>query len=220
MMKNKEAKSLVADVFCKIRSAKSVNDFDEIVDTNPILKKNKFDPSKYPDLEMNISTNDIANLKDSAILSDDNKMLPLEGSLKLSPLEKLLYSVLWKNGDLGKEKHIVDGVLAAENEKDDSSKDSGLVFYQYGKHLANREEPIVDQHTIRAFLLFKNMDSLDSEITKIRKKSTLKSGELSAFRSWIQSSEIGGVDVQFHIDKVLFSLGKSIKITKRNEKST
>ena len=50
MMKNKEAKSLVADVFCKIRSAKSVNDFDEIVDTNPILKKNKFDPSKYPDL--------------------------------------------------------------------------------------------------------------------------------------------------------------------------
>ena len=220
MMKNKEAKSLVADVFCKIRSAKSVNDFDEIVDTNPILKKNKFDPSKYPDLEMNISTNDIANLKDSAILSDDNKMLPLEGSLKLSPLEKLLYSVLWKNGDLGKEKHIVDGVLAAENEKDDSSKDSGLVFYQYGKHLDNREEPIVDQHTIRAFLLFKNMDSLDSEITKIRKKSTLKSGELSAFRSWIQSSEIGGVDVQFHIDKVLFSLGKSIKITKRNEKST
>jgi len=111
-------------------------------------------------------------------------------------------------------------VLAAENEKDDSSKDSGLVFYQYGKHLANREEPIVDQHTIRAFLLFKNMDSLDSEITKIRKKSTLKSGELSAFRSWIQSSEIGGVDVQFHIDKVLFSLGKAIKITKRNEKST
>ncbi len=220
MMKNKEAKSLVADVFCKIRSAKSVNDFDEIVDTNPILKKNKFDPSKYPDLEMNISTNDIANLKDSAILSDDNKILPLEGSLKLSPLEKLLYSVLWKNGDLGKEKHIVDGVLAAENEKDDSSKDSGLVFYQYGKHLANREEPIVDQHTIRAFLLFKNMDSLDSEITKIRKKSTLKSGELSAFRSWIQSSEIGGVDVQFHIDKVLFSLGKSIKILKRNEKST
>ncbi len=79
MMKNKEAKSLVADVFCKIRSAKSVNDFDEIVDTNPILKKNKFDPSKYPDLEMNISTNDIANLKDSAILSDDNKILPLEG---------------------------------------------------------------------------------------------------------------------------------------------
>lgn len=215
-MNNVDAKLLVKKVFDRIKSAKSVSDFDNIVDDDPILQKNKFNSSKYPNLNINISTNDITKLKKLNILSDENKILPLTDSLDLSPLEKLLYSVLWKNGDLGKEKHIVEGVLASEND-DNSSKERGLVFYQYGKHLAKREEPIVDQHTIRAFLLFKNIESEDSEITKIRKKDTLKNDELLNFRIWIKSSEIGGIDNQFHIDKVLFSLGKAVKITKRSE---
>jgi hypothetical protein len=215
-MNNVDAKLLVKKVFDRIKSAKSVSDFDKIVDDDPILQKNKFNSSKYPNLKINISTNDITKLKKSNILSDENKILPLTDSLDLSPLEKLLYSVLWKNGDLGKEKHIVEGVLASEDD-DNSSKERGLVFYQYGKHLAKREEPIVDQHTIRAFLLFKNIESEDSEITKIRKKDTLKNDELLNFRIWIKSSEIGGIDNQFHIDKVLFSLGKAVKITKRSE---
>jgi hypothetical protein len=214
-MNNVDAKLLVKKVFDRIKSAKSVGDFDNIVDDDPILQKNKFNSSKYPNLKINISTNDITKLKKSNILSDENKILPLTDSLDLSPLEKLLYSVLWKNGDLGKEKHIVEGVLASEDD-DNSSKERGLVFYQYGKHLAKREEPIVDQHTIRAFLLFKNIESEDSEITKIRKKDTLKNDELLNFRIWIKSSEIGGIDNQFHIDKVLFSLGKAVKITKRS----
>jgi hypothetical protein len=211
-MNNVDAKLLVKKVFDRIKSAKSVSDFDNIVDDDPILQKNKFNSSKYPNLKINISTNDITKLKELNILSDENKILPLTDSLDLSPLEKLLYSVLWKNGDLGKEKHIVEGVLASEDD-DNSSKERGLVFYQYGKHLAKREEPIVDQHTIRAFLLFKNIESEDSEITKIRKKDTLKNDELLNFRIWIKSSEIGGIDNQFHIDKVLFSLGKAVKIT-------
>ncbi|MFT6903649.1 MAG: hypothetical protein ACJAS1_000293 [Oleiphilaceae bacterium] len=215
-MNNVDAKLLVKKVFDRIKSAKSVSDFDNIVDDDPILQKNKFNSSKYPNLKINISTNDITKLKKLNILSDENKILPLTDSLDLSPLEKLLYSVLWKNGDLGKEKHIVEGVLASEDD-DNSSKERGLVFYQYGKHLAKREEPIVDQHTIRAFLLFKNIESEDSEITKIRKKDTLKNDELLNFITWIKSSEIGGIDNQFHIDKVLFSLGKAVKITKRSE---
>lgn len=215
-MNNVDAKLLVKKVFDRIKSAKSVSDFDNIVDDDPILQKNKFNSSKYPNLKINISTNDITMLKKLNILSDENKILPLTDSLDLSPLEKLLYSVLWKNGDLGKEKHIVEGVLASKDD-DNSSKERGLVFYQYGKHLAKREEPIVDQHTIRAFLLFKNIESEDSEITKIRKKDTLKNDELLNFRIWIKSSEIGGIDNQFHIDKVLFSLGKAVKITKRSE---
>jgi len=215
-MNNVEAKLLVQGVFEGIKLAKSASDFEKIVDGNDRLRKNKFNSSKYPNLKINISTNDITKLKNSNILSDENKILPLTDSLNLSPLEKLLYSVLWKNGDLGKEKHIIEGVLAAEDDQDDSSKERGLVFYQYGKHLAKREEPIVDQHTIRAFLLFINIESEDPEITKIRKKDTLTNDELLSFRVWVKSSEIGGIDNQFHIDKVLFSLGKAVKITKRS----
>lgn len=219
-MDNEEAKLLVQKVFKLITSAISVSDFESIVDDDPILRKNKFDQLKYPYLHIKISMDDIDQLKKSNILSAENTILPITDFSDLSSLEKLLYSVVWKNGDLGKEKHIVEGVLASEEEHGDLSKKSGLVFYQYGKHLAKREEPIVDQHTIRAFLLFQNLESTDSEISDIREKSTLKNEELCSFRSWIKSLEIGGVDNQFYLDKVLFSLGKAIKITKRNEKNT
>jgi len=219
-MNNEEAKTLVRCVFQSIEHAESEYDFGNIVEKDPILKKNRFDPSKYPDLKISLTVDDIANLKKSGILSGENKILPVKETSSHTALEKLLYSVLWKNGDLGKEVHIVEGVLSTEEGKDDSSKENGLVFYQYGKHLAKREEPIVDQHTIRAFLLFKNLNSSDSVVTIIRKKGTLEREDLLAFKEWIALRTNGGVEQQFHIDKVLFALGKSIKITRSKRKST
>ena len=211
-MTNEEAKVLVRKVFASISRAKSSEDLEKIIENNPALKKNKLDTSKYPNLHIFISANDIAALKKLDILSNENKLIPIADSANLTPLEKLLYSILWKNGDLGKEMHIVDGIIAGLEGQDNYSKKSGLVFYQYGKHLANREEPIVDQHTIRAFLLFQNLQSNDSEITKIRKKKTIKTQEILDFKSWLKSREIGKIEHQFHTDKILFSLGKSIKI--------
>lgn len=211
-MTNEEAKVLVKEVFASIRCAKSSADLEKIIENNSPLQKNKFDTSKYPNLRIFISADDIATLKKLDILSTENRILPLADPASLTPLEKLLYSILWKNGDLGKETHIVEGAIAALEGQDNYSKENGLVFYQFGKHLAQREEPIVDQHTIRAFLLFQNLQSDDLEITKIRKNKTIKIQELLNFKSWLNSCEIEKIEHQFHIDKILFSLGKSIKI--------
>jgi hypothetical protein len=52
----------------------------------------------------------------------------------------------WKNNDLKKLKHIIEGIKD-ENEY----KKTGIVFYQFGKHLRNIGEPIIDQHVLRAF---------------------------------------------------------------------
>jgi hypothetical protein len=213
-MNNEDAKKLVKDVFYSIVRAESIEDLSEIVKREPILFKNRFDPSKYPDLTVSLSTEEINSLKSTGILSEENKIQAVKKLTTFTALEKLLYSLLWKNGDLGKEVHIVEGVLSIE-EEEDASKKTGLVFYQFGRHLARREEPIVDQHTIRAFLIFSNLNSGDSEITRIRKRETLEREDLHAFKAWISSLSKSRVEIQFHIDKVLFSLGKSIKISKK-----
>jgi hypothetical protein len=76
----------------------------------------------------------------------------------LPPLTKLLYAVLWKNGDLAKVKHVVKGILDKRDESDNS-----IIFYQFGRHLSEKKsEPIVDQHVLRAFgilSLWKTKDS-------------------------------------------------------------
>lgn len=137
-------------------------------------------------------------------------------ALELTALEKLLYSVLWKNGDLGKEVHIVEGVLST-CEGNDDARTAGIVFYQYGRHLADRKEPIVDQHTILAFMLFQNLKSDDDSITKIRKKDKVEMEDLVSYKKWMKSQRKSDIENQFHIDKVLFSLGGALNCQRKNE---
>ena len=60
-------------------------------------------------------------------ISMDNRLnISKEELDKQSLLTKLLYSIIWKNGDLGKEKHIIEGVLNF-NKIDEK----GLVFYHF-----------------------------------------------------------------------------------------
>jgi hypothetical protein len=60
------------------------------------------------------------------------------------PLTKLLAAVLWKNGDIHKVQHLIDGITGREGDRTPYS----LVFKQYGASLADHHQPIVDQHVL------------------------------------------------------------------------
>src|SRR5690606_32497026 len=100
------------------------------------------------------------------------------------PLAKLLYSVLWKNGDLLKVKHIIEGIVSEEID----DKENGLVFYQFGKYLAKMPgEPIIDQHVLRAFGAYKaNGDKEKLKRLKRLSLITIKEKKLIyEYKSWL-----------------------------------
>jgi hypothetical protein len=145
-----------------------------------------------------------------------------------------MYSLIWKNGDLLKIKHIISGILGEviidnnhteieveENNKTDEN--SPLVFNQFGKYLNDKVEPIIDQHVIRAFAVYKAKYNVDSEINEVnenRQISTLKyklhNQLVNEYKEWLISneitSELKNIDgYKYYIDKLLFAAGKSIK---------
>ena len=129
-----------------------------------------------------------------------------------------MYSVLWKNRDLKKIKHIVQGIL--KHDEVVCSKEDGLVFYQFGKFLTKTGQPIIDQHVLRAFRIYQTKDL--KEVARWRKKDTLNKTDRSLiddYKDWLKSDEItkdlrNQQDYSYHIDQLLFALGKTIKLVK------
>ena len=68
-----------------------------------------------------------------------------------NPLEKLLYAIVWKNGDLLKLRHVIHGIVDSDVGRKGKN---GVVFYQFGKHLSKLGKPIIDQHVLRAFAVY------------------------------------------------------------------
>jgi len=228
-MNKTETLLLVERVFDVITTANTLTQIQNLLISEPELKANKINTLKYPRIEFNFSSNDINNLLSKNYISDDYKLkissIELE---KESVLTKLLYSIIWKNGDLGKEKHILEGI--SNRDKND---DKALVFYQFGKYLGDpsRKEPIVDQHTLRAygvFLCIKNEIGRIIEKIPNRKKNTAPLNDdyyrklssttkkeiplIQDYKNWIMSHKLySDIDFVYTLDLVLFSLGKSIK---------
>lgn len=192
--------------------------FGEIIKANDILEiinlihsfesifKIKFDLEKYPKLNFTISSAEITTLENLDILNT-NGALNIENPKfieKLSdPLFKLLFAMAWKQGDLIKVSHIVNGIL---NKKENEYENKPIVFYQFGKHLGNpASEPIVDQHVLRAFSYFKN----GVEPKKINLDL------VNIYKEWLQSNlskKIQKCDnYLYHIDILVFLTGKVIK---------
>ena len=146
-----------------------------------------------------------------------------------SLLAKLLYSILWKNGDLGKESHILEGISGKIKEDD-----KALVFYQFGKYIGdkNKLEPIIDQHTLRSYGVYL---CINGQIERIEKILKVDSGYLNLnyyrclsnsskneipliedYKSWIKNHKLYSTnDFVYVLDLLLFSLGKSIKSFKQ-----
>lgn len=92
------------------------------------------------------------------------------------------------------------------------------MFYQFGKYLTKLPgQPIIDQHVIRAFGIYKatNLD----EITRLRHMKIIDKTHIDiieAYKVWLISDAIhdelkNNVDYTYYIDNLLFATGKIIK---------
>lgn len=207
--------NLVENLEINIDPSKQI---DQIFKKYPFLIKTRPNTIKFPRLRFNLELNDIDHLKENKLIDKNNKInLDFYKIENLTPLEKILYSVLWKQGDLGKEKHIISGVLNS------SQVDDGLVFYYFGRHLQSKiENPIVDQHVIRAFRIkecydFENIKNIRSKDFNISKKGLIdKKIVIQNYLNWHKKirnkrEKNQQEDLTYNLDLLFFALGKFIK---------
>ena len=210
---------------------------DTIEKLEEISKDENKDKQKYPRFKINLSkdeiklleeNNKITNIGEKYILNPDI----FNSSENLTPLEKLLLGVIWKNGDYKKESHIIQGIFF-EGNKPTQLKciNNRYVFWNFGRYLANKENPIVDQHTFRAYKYLNNMDlkillyqknDADNEQQTYyelyfnwfaeRRNSIVKSLNIT--------EKIDIEDVAYWLDLFLFTFGKNIPQKKENSENT
>ena len=202
---------IIRRTFEKLLKSKTVDEVEEILDDLEIDKKNRMDDNSYPRLKFKITKEEINGLKENGIITADNLLTDISNA---DTLTKLLYAVSWKNGDLKKVKHIIEGIISGQED----DKENGIVFYQFGKYLTKKSgEPIIDQHVLRAFGIFK-ADGDKEKIEKLRRLSLITKREkelIEQYKQWLQTdltNELRDNDnYSYHVDKVLFAVGKSVK---------
>lgn len=210
-MNDQNAIALVKEVFNYIKQSQSDIELKEIFNKPDIkehLEKYKMDTDTYPKIEFSITPDEIRTLQKNNIIQE------LALQIKdYDPLTKLLYAVLWKNGDLKKIKHIISGIRNSVNQIDEQT--DGLVFYQFGKYLAEpSKEPIIDQHVIRAFAVYLAEDN-EPAVLEIRKLGVLNKKHkdlIDKYKGWVaKNHQYKGRDFLYCLDQLLFATGKAIK---------
>ena len=217
-MTDEEAKKFTTDIFESIKKSTTIEDLKKIPDELNIPIKNRMNLNFYPKIKFNIEPGEIHELMENNLIDKEfNFTADLTSRIK-DPLTKLLYATLWKNGDLKKIKYIIKGII--DSEKEINEQKNALVFYQFGKYLTkNTGQPIIDQHVIRAFALYSSPEK--KEFSAIRKLNVLNKKHKSFihnYKYWLQSENLTNElkmtkDYSYHIDKVLFAVGKTIKIS-------
>jgi hypothetical protein len=174
---------IVRITFEKLQTSKTVNEVERILGDMNIDKKYRMDDKIYPRLKFKITKQEIEELKGTGIITPDNLLADISSA---DTLTKLLYSVSWKNGDLKKVKHIVEGIISEQEDE----KEKGLVFYQFGKYLTKKPgEPIIDQHILRAFGIFKAAGDKD-KIEKLKRLSLITKKEkelIDQYKFWLRT---------------------------------
>lgn len=198
-------------IFARIESSETEK---ELIDIAAEYNLNLIE-NKYPRLGMKISAEEILELKENKVLTvdvDNNLTINQEC---LNPIAKLLYALVWKQGDLQKLKQIIQGIEEVENP--DKDKKDALVFYSYGNHLGNPTKfPIIDQHIVRAFNLFK--DSSNSE--SVRKSDRVYQIDRQNYLHWYSKFENKSSDFLYYLDRLLFEIGRTVKLKEYEEVST
>lgn len=220
---DQEAKDFATDIFDRIKKSKTIADLERI-EPLKIMPKYRMKIDQFPKIEFDIKPDEIRVLIDNKIIDKELNFSNDITSKLTDTLTKLLYATAWKNGDLKKIKHIIKGILDHEDVND--NQEEALVFYQFGKYLTKTlEQPIIDQHVIRAFGIYKATDNKD--ITDLRKLQTLNKKQrdlISAYKIWLTSEGISKelrqeMDYTYYIDKLLYATGKTIKINKQLDKN-
>lgn len=172
---------------------------------------------KYPTILYNVSSEEIAELQKNGFLDNQNKFTKKlsENLNQMDPITKLLYAMVWKNGDLGKERTIVEGILATS----DDLPEQGIVFHQFGKFLKDHKEPIIDQHVMRCFLIKNANANAEQEIEEYLQITTVTKKHIDIikkYKEWVKEIVKNKKYSANDIDEILFALGKMIKRTKES----
>jgi hypothetical protein len=199
-------KAIYQSLFKEIEGSVTAVDLEKIAKRYDL----KIDYKKYPRLDFQISKDEIVKLFEQEKISIDESSYLSFNQKDLDPLAKLLYSIIWKQGDLQKLRHIIDGIQDMDNIKED--KDDALVFYYFGNHLANKGRyPIIDQHVIRAFKVFDNPKAS----AETRKRDKIVNTDRSEYLKWINLKfKDRDSEFMYLLDKLIFEIGKKIKLKK------
>lgn len=219
-MNNYEAKKRVNDIFKSIRWAKTIQKLHALILKNDYAKTIADFEKKYIPISLSIKKSDIIKLRKVNKITDDFKV-NADLIYNADPLTKLMFAVLWKNGQVNRVTHLIQGIVGnpiAEGR-------GAIVFRQFGKNLANSEEPIIDQHVLRAYELSGDKMSSEASITKARRRQVYSGKDklVTQYREWFQQTlnaipEAKRKDFKYLLDKLLFCLGKEVKITRRSNK--
>ena len=206
IMNDDEAILLVKNTFEKIHNA--TNNYElEIIPTE-LEFQFKYDEKKYTPLTIHFSHEDIEYLNHN-LPRPENIAFDIQPLLN-DPISKLLYALAWKQGDIPKSGSILAGI----NNADIPRFNQGAIFRQFGRHLANKNEPIVDQHVLRAFEIFRTLDDLD-EVIALRKREQFHVKVIKSYTGWFKKTKWAKQGSGNILDHVLFGLGKTIKTSSK-----
>lgn len=220
-MTNQKVIDFTSKIFNALHLAKKIDDLKNIIHTNNELAKNAKRSEKYPEWKLSISAQEITSNGLHTIFEKTDANFFDQFNTELTPLEKLLLATTWKQGDLQKVNHIIDGILD-RNE----AGNTGHTFRQFGRFIRDQDqEPLIDQHVLRAFSLYEfslkpqsSDNAQNSEIDKIRANKLISAKHndiIVRYKNWLNSSLSPELrkekDYKKAVDDVLFALGKSIK---------
>ncbi len=210
----------VIQLIDELENVKTIDELRNLSQTVTLYKVRK-KRETYPKLPFSIASAEIKALKVSGWIDEDNQ-LNIKKFATASTTERLLFSLIWKNGDLRKIAKIIDGI-----EGKVAGKNDFLTFIHFGNYLKNSTENIiVDQHVIRAYQIIKLINegkqiSNSKVIIDIRKKQTLKGKDeelIVAYKNWIRDNKLINSAIRKDhqylqaMDDLLFAIGKYLKI--------
>lgn len=137
--------------------ARLAHDFKSILGTIVATLQNCIQEDKFDTNEVRSATNKLAEHR----YKYDAELFPALPSdypwaiSKLSAPESLAEALLWKMGKW----NIYKSFVAYYSSPSSSPKSTDSVFYAFAKHLQNPENPIYDQHALRALL------AIDAKLT-------------------------------------------------------
>lgn len=182
-----------------INDAKKEDDWSTIL--NELLpSKYQKDEQKYPAIHKLFNEEDLKKIPNT-----------IEMDKLATPTEKILFALLWKNGDLLKIPHLIAGL----KDEDNPSK-TAMTFHQLGRFLRSRgETPIVDQHVIRAYKAIKHDNLDEAALSEITKSGLLNPNNdanwVKEYTTWITEKGNGSVELFYEIDNVMFAFGRMLK---------
>ena len=187
----------IREFFKELDKVEKKEEIEKLFNKLNIESKYQKKKKEYPNLEFNITKDEIEILKGKEFITTENNLnISLSKKQNLSTLEKILYALIWKNGDLPKIKHIISGIYGKES--------TGKVFNQFGKHLCNNEELIIDQHVLRAYIYYKEGNIIKKIGDKVFNKYS------NDYKTWINKRKIFKENKNL-MDDYLFAIGKKLK---------